>query len=155
MTASKWKDIVELIGIAAIVASLVAVVIELRQTQAALAAATYQARAFDAIESARQQYSGDYIVPILTRVDLFDPVSLDTLNDEEKSRLRAFFIAQMIDFDNEYYQYQQGFLDEEYYEYWFKGRLPGVAQSWRNLGVREMRPSFRAFVDEQLEEASH
>ena len=59
----------------------------------------------------------------------------------------------MIDFDNEYYQYQQGFLDEEYYEHWFKRRLPRVARRWRSLGVVEMRPSFHEFVEEQLRQS--
>ena len=55
-----WKDIAELIGIAAIVVSLIAVVVELQQTQAAISASTYQARAFDGIAGARDQYNGDY-----------------------------------------------------------------------------------------------
>ena len=44
-----WKETAELIGILAIVASLIALVMELRQTQSALSAQTYQARAIDAI----------------------------------------------------------------------------------------------------------
>lgn len=151
MKSTNWKDIAELVGIAAIVASLIAVLIELRQTQAAIAASTYQARAFDGIAGSRQQFSGDYLTPILARIDLDNPDSFAELSNEEMLRLRQFLLAQMIDFDNEYYQYQQGFLDQEYYEYWFKRRLPGVARRWRSLGIIEMRPSFREFVDEQLQ----
>lgn len=151
MKSASWKDIAELIGIAAIVASLIAVVIELRQTQAAIAAATYQARAFDGMTSAREQYNGDYIAPLLAQIDSENPGSLEHLSDEERFRLRMFYLSQMIDMDNKYYQYQKGFLDEEYFEYVSKPRLPGMARTWRSLGLTEPRPSFRAFIDEQLE----
>lgn len=57
MKKTNWKDIAELIGILAIVVSLVSVAFQLRQTQLALVAATYQARAFDAI--AEGQYVAD------------------------------------------------------------------------------------------------
>ena len=44
MTSGKWKDIAEIIALVAIVVSLVAVAIELRQTQVALQSQAYQAR---------------------------------------------------------------------------------------------------------------
>ena len=150
LKSTGWKDVAELIGIVAIVASLIAVMLELQQTQAAISAATYQARAFDGIAGARERYSGDYIAPILSQIDLNDPDTFNDLTEEEKVRLRAFLLEQMIDFDNEYYQYQQGFLDDEYYEYWFKDRLPSVARLWRSVGIVERRPSFREFVDDAL-----
>ena len=149
--SAAWREVAELIGITAIFVSLIAVVVELRQTQAAISAATYQARAFDGMTSAREQYNGDYIAPILARVDWEDSNSLNELSDEEGFRLRMFYLSQMIDFDNEFYQYQNGFLDEEYFEYVSKPRLPGMALRWRSLGIVEPRPSFRYFVGEQLE----
>ena len=155
MNMSGWKDIAELIGIAAIVASLIAVAVELRQTQAAILASTYQARAFDGIAAARELFNGDYIAPILARVNMDDPDSIKSLSDVERIRLRMFYISQMVDFDNEFYQYQNGFLDEEYYEHAFKGRLPGTARHWRSLGIVEPRPSFRSFVDEQLKNSNN
>ncbi len=49
MTISKWKDVAEIIALIAVIGSLVAVAVELRQTQAALQAEVYQSRAFDGI----------------------------------------------------------------------------------------------------------
>lgn len=149
--SATWREIAELIGIAAIVASLIAVVVELRQTQTAITAATYQARAFDGMTSAREQYNGDYIAPLLAKIDIENPRFLDDLSDEELFRLRRFYLSQMIDIDNKYYQYQKGFLDEEYFEHVTKPQLPRMARTWRSLGLTEPRPSFRSFVDEQLE----
>lgn len=49
----------------AIVASLVALVMELRQTQSALSAETYQARDFDAIGELIYIANSEYLAPIL------------------------------------------------------------------------------------------
>ncbi len=50
-TSGKWKDIAEIIALFALVASLIAVVFELRQTQVALQSQAYQARAFQAYDN--------------------------------------------------------------------------------------------------------
>ncbi len=49
MNLTKWKDVAELVALIAVVGSLIAVAVELRQTQSALQAQTYQVRAFDGI----------------------------------------------------------------------------------------------------------
>ncbi len=104
MKTSNWKDIAELIGIAAIVASLVFVGLELRQTQTSLVASTYQARAFDAMAAQRSLADSEYIGPLLATIDFDDKQSLDGLNEEESWRLRRHYLARIIDFDNEYFQ---------------------------------------------------
>ena len=138
-----------MVGIAAVVASLVAVVIELRQTQSAIIANTYQSRAVDQISFNTVVMESQVVTPILQLVTA-DLSNIDTLTDEERFRIRAFYTSVRIDADNEYYQYQQGFLDEEYFEYALKPRIARHARIWRALGVEERRPSFRKFVDEQL-----
>ena len=147
--ADKWRFIAEMIGIAAVVASLIAVVIELRQTQSAIDANTYQSRASDAVTFNTALMESQLVTPILQMVTA-DPSTIDTLTDEERFRLRIFFTSVRIDADNEYYQYQQGFLDDEYFENAFKPRIIRSARMWRAFGVDEPRPSFRDFVDEQL-----
>lgn len=147
--SEQWRFIAEMIGITAVVASLIAVVIELRQTQSAIVASTYQARAIDAISFNSALMESQVLVPLLQKVAA-DPSKLDSLTDEERFRLRTFFTSVRIDSDNEYYQYQQGFLDDEYFENALKPRIATSAKMWRALGVDEPRPSFREFVDEQL-----
>jgi hypothetical protein len=152
MQKTHWKDIAEVVGIAAIVASLVFVGLELRQTQNALMASTYQARAFDAMNAERGIADSEYIGPILAKIDFDDEESLDGLSKEEFWRLRRYYNARMIDLDNEYYQYQSGYLDEKFFEGQFKRSVSRVAKRWRRLGVTEMRPEFRELVDELLAE---
>lgn len=49
MEFSKYKDIAELVALVAVIGSLIAATIELRQTQEALQAEAYQTRALDGI----------------------------------------------------------------------------------------------------------
>ena len=66
MAKPNVKEIVELIGVLAIVISLGSLVYELRQTQSALLAETYQTRAIDAIGELLSIADGDHLIPILT-----------------------------------------------------------------------------------------
>ena len=152
MSATSWKDVAELIGIAAIVASLVFVGLELRQTQTALMASTYQARSFDAMNAQRGLADSEFIGPLLAKIDLDNEQSLEGLSREEFWRLRRHVVSRMIDFDNEYFQYQSGYLDEIYFEGQFKTGLKRWAKRWRQLGMTEFRPELRELVDELLVE---
>jgi len=59
----------------------------------------------------------------------------------------------MFDLDNEFYQYEQGFLDPDFFENAFKPRLRWAALAWRSMGIRENRQSFVEFTDKLLQEA--
>ena len=150
--AEKWRFVAEMIGIAAVVVSLVAVAIELRQTQSAIVANTYQARAYDAIDKNWRLAESPVLGSILAKVSA-DPSSIDALTDDEFRRARALVRGMRLDADNEYYQYRQGFLDEEYFESALKPRIARQARLWRAFGIEERRPSFKNLVDEQLANA--
>ena len=152
MKSTYWKDFAEVVGIAAIIVSLIMIVTELRQTQSALIASTYQSRALDAVRVEGAKADSEVLGPLLARVDLDDPESLAALNELERFRVRSYLLSRLIDLDNEYYQYQKGFLDDEYFEFWFKDQLKRNAGAWRSIGLTETRPSFKQFVDELLAE---
>ena len=141
-------------GIAAIVASLIFVGLELRQTQSALMASTYQARAFDAMNATRELSDSEYVGPIFAKIDLDDEQSMADLTSEERWRVRQWVVNRMIDFDNEYFQYQSGYLDEGYFKYRFTPSVTTWAKRWRTMGIRENRPEFKKLVDELLAEDS-
>jgi len=56
--------------------------------------------------------------------------------------------------DNIHYQYQQGFLDQEYYDRAFVANVKMAAPKWRAVGIEEYRSSFTAEVDRILAEAN-
>jgi hypothetical protein len=129
------------------VGSLIAVVIELRQTQDALQAQTYQDRAFDAIDRQLDQAKNPQIT-ILFQED-FDP---ENLTRTEYTIAVNMLYATMIDLDNEHYQYQHGFLEEDFY---YGSTVQGIMRwgpVWREFNLRESRREFRAEVDRILSE---
>ncbi len=62
----------------------------------------------------------------------------------ERGRFRLWQIAQQTHWDNLFYQYQQGFLDEEYYRDSFRVRVQRLAPIWGALGMTGNRQSFEA-----------
>jgi len=157
MRSTNWKDIAELVGILAIVASLVSVAFQLRQTQSALTASTFQERAFDAITEEHYVAESEFLLPILVKTNYGENAEeVARLNQLERARLMHFLRSRMIDWGNEFYQYQQGYLDTGFFEVTTKPSVKMWAPRWRAVGVIEGTQQFREFVDSVLaEDASH
>ena len=149
MSIEKWKDWFELIALIAVIGSLLAVVVELRQTQTAMQAEAYQARAFNGIEWNMELAKDETLRSIQSRLDApgFDPA---TLSPSELPIAKRLMTIVRIDLDNEHYQYQSGLLDPGFYYgetvYWIKHAAP----IWRALGDSSPRQEFRAEVDRIL-----
>ena len=149
MTTTKWKDIAEIVALFAVVASLIAVVVELRQTQAALQAQAYQTRASEAFLT-HLEFAQHPELDILFKRSLaedFDPASL---TEAELAQLERMYFAIRTDVDNEFYQYQRGYLDPEFYERATVADIQEFAPRWRRLGIGELREEFRIEVERVL-----
>lgn len=153
MSIEKFRDWFELIALVAVVGSLIAVVVELRQTQTAMQANAYQARAFNGIEY-NWEFAKDESLRTMQEYlysDEFDP---STLNDSELSLAKNLMTIIRIDLDNEHFQYQSGLLDPGFYHgetvHWIKVAAP----IWRSLGDVSPRPGFKAEVDRILADES-
>ncbi len=147
MTIQKWKDVAELIALVAVVGSLIALVIELRQTQDALQAQTYQDRASDQIDLNLDQAKNPQLTIIFQ-----DDFDRENLTRTEFTVAINMLNVKMIDADNEHYQYQRGFLDEEFY---YGNTVRGIMRwgpIWRDFGIQEPRREFRVEVDRILSE---
>jgi len=154
MIKSTWKETAELIGILAIVASLIALVMELRQTQSALLAETYQARAIDAISEQLAVADSEYLLPVLVATNNgADSTAVARLDPEDRMRLFNFLRARMIDWDNEHYQYQSGFMDADFFAATTRKSVQEWAPRWRAMGLEEGREEFREYVDRVLSES--
>lgn len=135
----------------AIVASLIALTMELRQTQSALLAETYQSRAFDAIAEQLFIADSEFLMPVLAETDDgADYEAVAALNAVDRLRLVSYLRGRMIDWDNEYYQYQNGFLDADFFEVTTTRAIKVWAPRWRAIGVEESRADFRKYVDQVL-----
>ena len=151
MDIAKWKDWAELVALVAVIGSIIAVVAELRQTQEALQAQAFQARAFNGIAWNIELASNDELARLDSLIyhPEFDP---NNLSIEERRRVMLLLTITRIDLDNEHYQYQMGFLDPGFYKGETVEWIRVVAPIWRAVGLGEPRPDFRREVDRILSE---
>lgn len=153
MTIQDLGAIGELVGGAAVVVTLIYLALQVRQNTQAMdenrrlaLAQTYQMRA-DALQdmlvrAADSRHIGPIIIKLTQAGYPEDVASLDMLTPEERGRFRLWQIAQETHWDNMLYQYQQGFLDAEYYQDSFRERVTRLAPIWRALNLTGGRKSF-------------
>lgn len=142
----------EFLGAIGVIATLAYLAVQVRQntkslevTQRLALSQTYQLRADALQEMAVEAASGDIggiIVKLTSAGYPEDIAALDTLTAEERGRFRLWQIAQQTHWDNMHFQYQQGFLDEEYYRDAFKERVARLWPTWKALGLTSGRRSF-------------
>jgi len=151
MNIAKWKDLAELVALVAVVGSLLAVAIELRQTQGALQAQAYQSRAFDGIATNLALAQDDELARLeeLIYSPDIDPAEL---SPEERRRVSRILNVIRIDLDNEHFQYQKGLLDPGFYHGESVEWIRVAAPVWRAFGQGEPRPDFRQEVERILAE---
>jgi hypothetical protein len=152
MTIEQLAAIGEIVGAIGVIASLIYLSVQIRQNTHAMdegrrlaLAQTYQMRA-DALQqmvvTAATTEIGAIIVKLTGDGYPDDITALDRLNEEELGRFRLWQIAQHAHWDNLHFQYQQGFLDEEYFNDSFRERTVRLAPVWRALGISTGRRSF-------------
>jgi hypothetical protein len=113
MIKSNWKDIAELVGIAAIVASLLFVGLELRQSQEIALSEAYQQRAAIEISNASAIATVPGYMSGLAK--LYDGASSDDLTTIEHIAHEHYLAAALGIWENDYYQYERGFLPEDHW----------------------------------------
>jgi hypothetical protein len=155
MTINELGAIGEIVGAFGVIASLIYLSVQIRQNTHAMdegrrlaLAQTYQMRA-DALQEMLVTAANSQIGAIILKLteDGYpeDVTALDRLSPEERVRFRLWQIAQHTHGDNLHFQYQQGFLDEEYFNDSFRERTVRLAPVWRALGISGGR---RSFLDE-------
>jgi hypothetical protein len=164
MTWVELGGLGEFLGAMAVIATLAYLAVQVRQNTRAMEdgrrlalAQTYQMRA-DALQSMLVSAAdSEHIAPIIMKLTgLGYPESveaLDELEPAERGRFRLWQIAQQTHWDNMLYQYQQGFLDPEYYDDAFKVRVRRLAPTWDALGLIGGRASFDRVLREILAES--
>jgi hypothetical protein len=158
MTLQDWGSVGEVVGALAVVATLIYLAKQIRQNTHAMdegrrlaLAQTYQLRS-DALQAMLVQAAdSEYIGPIIIKLTEHgypeDVKALEGLTEAERRRFRMWQIAQQTHWDNMHYQFQQGYLDREYYEDAFKERVVRLAPIWKALGLTSGRRSFFAEIE--------
>jgi len=165
MTLAELGALGEFVGAIAVVLTLGYLAIQIRQNTQAMQegrrlalAQTYQMRADALQEMLVRAAESEHIAPIISKAtDAGYPEdlrSLAALTPVERGRFRLWQIAQQTHWDNLFFQYQQGFLDEEYYRDSFRLRVRRLAPVWEALGVTGNRRSFDEEIRRLLGDAA-
>ena len=114
MTSGKLREWLEIIGIFGVIASLIFVGLEMRQSQKIALSAAYQARSdssmvirMAAVESETLQSANG---------KLREGKGFEDLSPEELSAVIDLMAGNMIYLENMHYQYVNGFISEEHWE---------------------------------------
>lgn len=165
MTIIELGALGEFLGSIGVLITLVYLTVEIRHSTQSMndskklaLAQTYQMRS-DALQMMLVHAAdSDHIGPIITKLTGFgypeDIGSLARLTPEERGRFRQWQIAQQTHWDNMYFQYQQGFIDEEYYRDSFRERVRRLAPVWQALHVTGARKSFADEIASLLAEST-
>jgi len=110
LNTAKLNDWMQVVGIFALVASLVFVGLQMKQSQEIAIASQYHDRAALAVEAYNQQIDSG----ILTVWGSFlDEKLYPSMSMEDRGRMYLWATIYLIQADNHYFQYQSGFMEEE------------------------------------------
>jgi hypothetical protein len=153
MDSAKLNDWMQVIGIFALVASLVFVGLQMKQTHEIALSTAYQSRAATVIEMVTANAANE---KGLAAWNAPDSASIDSLSRAEVQAGNMMALSILLAYDNMLYQHESGFISDEA---WATGRadLKGVM---RLLFVRRsfetrlerMRPSLKAVFNEIIAE---
>jgi hypothetical protein len=165
MTLQDFGSIGEVVGAIGVVATLIYLTKQIRLNTLAMEdarklalAQTYQMRS-DALQAmlvhaADSEHIGPIIIKLTELGYPEDVAALDQVTSEERRRFRLWQIAQQTHWDNMFFQYQHGYLDEESYEDSFKQRVRRLAPTWRRLNLMDVRRSFLREIERLEREKS-
>jgi hypothetical protein len=127
---------ISILGNVGVLLGLVLVVVEIRQSNEQAAAAAYQTRIAD-IEVAFQQYALSADLPAIY-VKLRES-GLESLTAGEQDRVRSWEGARRTRMQGQFYQYEQGLLDESVYRVMLRAAR-GQSSLWQALGIERVLP---------------
>lgn len=155
MKRTSWKDTAELIGIAAIVASLIFVGLELRLSREIALSEAYQMRA--AIEVANASAVASIPGYSSGLAKLYDGGSSDDLTTEEFIAQEHYLAATIGVWENDHYQLERGYLPEDHWAKTYGNMVCDLALPlYRDLyasGGWSYRTSFAEVVEQAIAEA--
>ena len=123
---------VQLLGLIGVLGGLLALIIELNQSQKLSRAAAYQTRISEIQESQRElALSGDFAA-ILQK---FNSEGIGSLSPGERARVQAWHSAIQWRIQGQFYQYEQGFLEEAALQRTLDDLANGIYQKWEVLGL--------------------
>jgi hypothetical protein len=117
MNAAKLNDWAQVVGIFALVASLVFVGLEMRQSREIALSAAYQARADSSMSLRMSVLESDTLQSAFAKAFVESGlISIDGMTPEEAVALRGRWNGGMVYVENMHFQYLNGFISEEQWQ---------------------------------------
>ena len=113
MQSIKTRDIIEIVGILSIVASLIFVGMQLKQDEIIAMGSQYQSRAELSIDNYRSVLENPELLAATVKANRGD---VESFTPEEKLAYDTKLTMDFIRLDNNFYQYELGLSDETYWE---------------------------------------
>ena len=144
---NKWLTLGANIGV---VVGLILLLFELNQNSDLLRAQIHQARSDTWVTNRLERAESVSTLPTLLTFyeaeDKYNLNALENLTPIEAERVKDIFSAFLGDYDNLFYQYQHGYLDDEYYEFSIVPSIKYCAPWWKKLELTG-RPSFQEEIE--------
>ena len=146
---NRWLTLSANIGV---VIGLILLLIELDQNSDLVRAQIHQARS-DTWVSGRVAFADtEHLLPAYQKFMAaggpMDPSAIEALDPIELLRVYRYLQSRAGDYDNLFYQYQQGYLDEEFYRTRIESSIKRLAPTWMNMDfLNRLRPSFVAEIE--------
>ena len=147
---NRWLTLSANIGV---VIGLILLLVEIDQNSDLVRAQIHQARSDVHIAMRQERANSEFLLPAMRKFEsaggFNNLAAIDQLTEIEAGRIEAFILARHQDYDNLFYQYQQGYLDEEFYQYRVANSIKRFAPWWEKIGAFQpngRRPSFDAEI---------
>jgi hypothetical protein len=150
LNQAKLRDWLEIIGIFAVVASLIFVGLEMRQAQKISMSQAYQARTSTAADW-NSAFAANPVA--LSAFRKASEGNEDAIEAHEYDALYRTLASLYYLYDNAHYQYQAGFVSEYFWESTRKSlmtmmEIPTINRMLLKISDRAGRPDFRTIVQE-------
>jgi len=163
VTKEIWREYAELVGIAAIVGSLVFVGLQLKQSQDIAIAGQYQERYTSSIEFFSTYSQDAWYTNLFGQIELNDHPEAASIfspagdTPEDVGRVLALLQQLLSAFDNHHFQYTSGFMTEDGWQMQ-RGKLKEVVATPQFYHLMQehkhyFRPSFLEFCFQLRDEA--
>lgn len=150
MNQAKLRDWLEIIGIFAVVASLIFVGLQMQQAQKISMSQTYQARTATAAEWNMAFAANPAALSAYRKASEGNE---DEIAAQEYDALNRTLVGLYYLYDNAYYQYQAGFVSEDFWDMTSESlrgmmEIPVANRILLRVSIRAGRPEFRDLVQE-------
>ncbi len=145
---SRWLTFSANIGV---VIGLALLVVELKQNSELVRAQIHQARSDSYVSDMIAISDTEFLLPAYEKLSdgggITDVTALEVLDQIERERIRRYAQARMADYDNLFYQYRLGYLDEEFYQTRVAISIRRMTPVWEEFGLLSgATPSFVAEI---------